>query len=79
MNRLEIAADSFTDAHPRNNKIGLRIIPPPIPSIPDNNPIAKPMAKANGRFIFTSSFSLKLNTPNNLSAAKTNTIPNTIL
>ncbi|MNK35371.1 hypothetical protein D3C87_538970 [compost metagenome] len=79
MNKLEIAADSFTEAHPKNNRIGLKIIPPPIPSIPDNNPMAKPIVKANGKLIFTSSFSLKLNTPNNLNAAKTNTIPKTIL
>lgn len=79
MNKLEIAADSLTEAHPKNNKIGLKMIPPPIPNIPDNNPIAKPIIKANGRFIFTSSFSLKLNIPNNLNAAKTSTIPKIIL
>ena len=43
INKAEMAAVSLMFAHPNNNMIGLRIIPPPIPIRPEKKPSVNPM------------------------------------
>ena len=54
MNKAETAAVFFISAQRISKMIGLKIIPPPIPIIPENNPITAPIKSARKTFCFTS-------------------------
>ncbi len=61
INRADTAAACFIVPQPNKIIIGLSIIPPPIPIIPENNPIAEPISKDNSVFdVFKVCFSFPI-------------------
>lgn len=79
INNAETAAVCLMVAQPKSNNTGLNIIPPPIPSNPDKNPIAAPIPKAIGRL---TGFKLGLpfpKKPSKRATATINTVPKMIL
>ena len=56
------AAASFSEAQRKSNNNGLKIMPPPMPIIPESTPMADPVTMPTPRFSFFEEFSFKTTT-----------------
>lgn len=79
INKADTAAVCFKLPQCNNNITGLKIIPPPMPIIPDITPIAAPIINDHTRFCFLN-FSILLNfKPINLITENRSNIPKIVL
>ncbi len=80
INKAETVAVCFTLPQPNINMIGLRIIPPPMPIIPENKPSTPPVINPGKRFNSLSGVSeYLLNIPEMRSAAIIRNNPSILL
>jgi hypothetical protein len=79
MNKALIAAVCFMSVHFSNNKIGERMIPPPIPIRPERKPIAAPIKRDKYGFDFFNSSVLIFVKNKNLIMGTNNNMPSIFL
>lgn len=79
INKALIAAVCFWFVHFNSNKMGERMIPPPMPINPERNPILPPISNEAGQLAFLRSFSSGFGKKKNRATGKSNKTPRIFL